>query len=160
MPLWAFDQVIVTPEGEPVPDLTVTDLSALGFKRKGRLKEYKKEIADLQLRPGPTYTFCFWGISQFLDKLKWQLVSFGPALSLTKFHGAPPIHVVAYILKDKTAIKHYDYLKEYFLCTLVWSSAARPSKAVLQSMLSGEFAQQLIGAKRDATDTSPKRSLA
>jgi len=160
MPLWAFDQFIVTPEGEEPPDISVHDISTLGHVRKDRVKAYRREIADLKLVPGPTYTFCFWGIAQFLDCLKFRVVNFGPSFDLRDFSGPLPATLGIYVLKEKGAKKHYDSMKDYLLCVAVWSSAARPELAIVESMLSGEYARRLLGKTVSHTADRGMASLA
>ena len=69
LPLWAFDQFIVSQPGEDVPDMTSPDFSEYGSRRKGRIAEYIREMDELvaNLGPGATYTLGFWGNSRFLD---------------------------------------------------------------------------------------------
>merc|ERR1712032_364669 len=72
MPMWGCDQSIETPKSKLPPDLT-SNLSGLGKIRSGRRRDYIAEIGSLRFEPGSTFTFCFWGPSQFLDKLKWRV---------------------------------------------------------------------------------------
>merc|ERR1711988_1049096 len=44
MPLFAYDQYIVTPEGEEPPRLTDPAISSMGSKRFRRVKEYRAEM--------------------------------------------------------------------------------------------------------------------
>ena len=32
----------------------------------------RRSRVELEFKVGYTYTFCFWGISRFLDKLQWH----------------------------------------------------------------------------------------
>ncbi len=34
--------------------------------------EFRRDVFWPLFEVGPTYTLCFWGISQWLDKLNWQ----------------------------------------------------------------------------------------
>eukprot|EP00913_Durusdinium_trenchii_P007669 g7205.t1 len=72
MPMLAFDQFIVTPAGEEPPELDDECIPELGSKRVNRVREFQKDLDNLVFEVGATYTFCFWGISQWLDKLNWQ----------------------------------------------------------------------------------------
>ncbi|CAJ1351063.1 unnamed protein product [Effrenium voratum] len=105
MPLWAFDQFIETPEGETPPDLSDPNLPEYGHKRVGQIREYKRLMDSLDLRPGPTFTFCFWGVSRFCDVIGWQATGipiFTP-LDLNLYCGKPPLHLVLYTLQGGQA---------------------------------------------------------
>merc|ERR1719382_940107 len=76
LPLWAFDQFIVTPEGEQPPCLWDPNFSEFGQRRYKRIANYAEEIEQLQksFKVGPTYTFAFWGNSRFLDVINWMVI--------------------------------------------------------------------------------------
>merc|ERR1712048_931480 len=102
MPLWAFDQFIVTPEGEKAPSLTDPRFHEFGMKRADDRAAYVKEISALELKSGPTYTFSFWGISQFLDNINWEITGVVPftKINFNQFCGRPPVHLVMYSLQS------------------------------------------------------------
>jgi len=141
MPLWAFDQFIVTPEGQEPPKLNDPNLPNLGKKRSGRVDEYRRELDELQFRVGPTYTFSFWGISRFLDKLRWEVrgIPIVTPLDFDKFCGRPPVHVVLYTLKKnqgKDAEKrHLDSRKNYYFNVAFWSSNRRPDPKQIEDLM-------------------------
>lgn len=140
MPMFAFDQVIVTPENETPPDLSDEIIPELGWKRVGRIREFKQEISECELKVGPTYTFCFWGISQWLDKLNWQVKM--PLLSpvdFKRFCGSPPVHVVIYTLRDDEDSRHLHRRKNYFLDLAFWSSTHRPDTEKLSELMGPQF---------------------
>lgn len=140
MPMFAFDQFIVTPENETPPDLSDDIIPELGTKRVGRIREFKEELDELELKVGPTYTFCFWGISQWLDKLNWQVKM--PLLSpvdFNRFCGRPPVHVVIYTLRDDEDRRHLQRRKNYFFDLAFWSSTDRPDAAKLSELMGPQF---------------------
>jgi len=132
MPLWAFDQYIVTPKGEDPPSLSDHTIESLGSKRAGRIKAFRKEVDALEFEVGQTYTFCFWGISRFLDQLKWELrgIPLITPLDFNKFCGRPPVHLVLFTLNN-TADEHEKRFlqsrKNYYFDLAFWSSEKRPS---------------------------------
>merc|ERR1719188_805443 len=73
MPLWAFDQFVITPQGEQPPDLADPDFSSFGHKRTDDRAAFVRQLSSLELKAGPMYTFAFWGISQFLDDINWKV---------------------------------------------------------------------------------------
>mmetsp|Transcript_20587 Transcript_20587/g.46427 ORF Transcript_20587/g.46427 Transcript_20587/m.46427 type:complete len:400 (+) Transcript_20587:108-1307(+) len=152
MPMWAFDQFIVTPTGEEPPKLTDPDIPSMGCKRFKRIREYQKEIAALKLVVGPTYTFCFWGISQFLDKLSWQVrMPLMSPLDFNLFAGAPPVHVVIYYLakgegESTEKTRHMPSRKNYLLNLAFWSSVCRPSRERVDTLL-GDCTDALAAAQ-------------
>merc|ERR550532_1973174 len=48
------------------------------------------------------YTFCFWGVSQFVDAIHWEFKGIIPGwrVDVNSFVGTPPIYIAAYALKD------------------------------------------------------------
>lgn len=144
MPLWAFDQFIVTPEGEHPPSLTDPGLPSMGSLRVKRVKEFKREMDELRFRVGPTYTFCFWGISQWLDKLNWQIrVPLMSPLDFNTFCGSPPVHVVLYTLKPGSEKRHLQSRKNYYFDLAFWSSKVRPPAERIRELLGVAPAGQL-----------------
>ncbi|CAE7213042.1 unnamed protein product [Symbiodinium sp. CCMP2592] len=149
MPMWAFDQYIVTAEGEVPPELDDECIPELGSKRSGRVSEFRKELDNIVFEVGPTYTLCFWGISQWLDKLNWQLkLPLLGRLHMDQFAGSPPVHVVIYTLnrsQDPDDKRHLNSRKQYYLNVAFWSSNNRPR---------GERVMELLGAATQALDPS------
>eukprot|EP00930_Biecheleria_cincta_P102594 TRINITY_DN94365_c0_g1_i1.p1 TRINITY_DN94365_c0_g1~~TRINITY_DN94365_c0_g1_i1.p1 ORF type:complete len:413 (+),score=59.18 TRINITY_DN94365_c0_g1_i1:44-1282(+) len=140
MPLFAFDQYIVTPENETPPDLSDEIIPELGSKRVGRIREFKQELDELELKVGPTYTFCFWGISQWLDKLNWQVkMPFLSPVDFNMFCGNPPVHVVIYTLRDDEDKRHLQRRKNYYFDLAFWSSTHRPDAVKLSELMGPEL---------------------
>eukprot|EP00444_Apocalathium_aciculiferum_P017778 CAMPEP_0183466244 /NCGR_PEP_ID=MMETSP0370-20130417/148651_1 /TAXON_ID=268820 /ORGANISM="Peridinium aciculiferum, Strain PAER-2" /LENGTH=387 /DNA_ID=CAMNT_0025658507 /DNA_START=1 /DNA_END=1164 /DNA_ORIENTATION=- len=143
LPLWAFDQFIVTPEGEARPDLMDRQFQSMGSKRYGRVKQYVQEMSELRqnIAAGPTYTFAFWGTSRFADIINWRLVGVpmvGP-IDLDKFIGRPPLHCVLYDLapSEKGEKRHLHSRKRYYFRAAIWSSLRRPRWERMQALTGG-----------------------
>merc|ERR1712060_449079 len=144
MPLWAYDQFIVTWEGEQPPDLADPQFGDFGAKRADDRAGFIKDISQLELRAGPTYTFAFWGISQFLDNIKWELrkvIPFKP-IDFNLFCGAPPVHIVLYTLRPEgEEQRHLQRRKNYYFRLAFWSSRASPDPRKLRQLLPEAEAQ-------------------
>jgi len=144
MPLWAFDQLIETPEGEDGPSLCDPHFSSFGSKRADDRSAFIEEISALKLRPGPTFTFSFWGISQFLDDINWEITKVIPfsKIDFNKFCGAPPVHYVLYTLKDdedaRGESRHLQSRKDYFFKLSFWSSKKPPCRTRLMEVIPPE----------------------
>jgi len=148
MPMYAFDQFIVTPEGKEPPRLNDPDIGSMGSKRSGRVSAYKKEIEEIDIQVGATYTFCFWGISKFLDKINWKVINVGYSQSFDVFGGKPPLHLVLYSLRpshNEKEKRHLTSRKRYYLDCAFWSSKARPPIRRINEM----FGIQTASARTD-----------
>jgi len=97
-----MDQLIVTEEGETPPDLTDPNFTKLGLTKANNRSKFKKAMESLELVPGPTFTFGFWGVAQFLDTILWQAPARGvmPEIKLTKIGIIPPGFMVMYALHE------------------------------------------------------------
>lgn len=147
LPLWAFDQFIETPEGEEPPSLGDPNFHEMGCKRYKRVSEYAKEIKELErrIRPGPTFTFAFWGVSRFLDAMNWSIVGV-PLVSpedITKFAGPPPVITTLYSL-PRGDTKHLTSRKTYFFRAALWSSLRRPPADRIAEMLGTSVDTELL----------------
>lgn len=143
MPLWACDQMIVTPEGEEAPSLCDPQLSNYGDLRTADRKAFVQAANDLVIEPGPTYTFVFWGISQFLDCIKWEVQKVIPfkSIDFNQFCGKPPVSVVFYTLSDPETpgeTRHLQSRKNYYFRYTMWSSEKRPSAAKIRELIPKE----------------------
>jgi len=145
VPLWGFDQFIETPEGETPPSLTDPEFHTLGHIRGSDRLAFVKFMSGLRLRPGPTYTFGFWGISQLFDALKWEVRGLTPrgSIDFNRFCGAPPVYQILYTLKKPTGDgrerRHLESMKNYYIRMPFWSSAKPPSHCVLQELCPGQY---------------------
>eukprot|EP00448_Togula_jolla_P024753 CAMPEP_0170592190 /NCGR_PEP_ID=MMETSP0224-20130122/12797_1 /TAXON_ID=285029 /ORGANISM="Togula jolla, Strain CCCM 725" /LENGTH=394 /DNA_ID=CAMNT_0010916089 /DNA_START=103 /DNA_END=1284 /DNA_ORIENTATION=+ len=153
MPVWAFDQFIVTPEGEEPPRLNDPDIEFMGSKRVKRVNEFRKELEALDLQVGPVYTFFFWGISKWLDKINWQVLIplTSVPISFNKFCGNPPVRVVMYTLNKgrSTEKRHLKSFKKYYLNFAFWSSLNRPSAEKVKELMREESSKQHGGGGQD-----------
>jgi len=135
VPLWAFDQFVVTPENEQPPNLGDPEFPSFGNKRYRRVSEYAKEIRALkeEMTVGPTYTFGFWGTARFLDVMNWTVIGI-PAvtpLDFNRFAGRPPVFATFYALKPSKEgeHRHLENRKEYIFRAAIWSSTRRPERS-------------------------------
>lgn len=148
MPMWAIDQFHVADDGQE-PDIT-GDLTGLGFKRTDGVKPYIGAMQDMQnnLDCEKVYTFCFWGISQFVDGHNWEFTGKLLRMDANKLCGAPPAYVVAYQLAKSEDPRHLVSRKRYYFKVALWS-ALKPPEA--------EFMRSILGAHK-LDDDRPGRS--
>eukprot|EP00930_Biecheleria_cincta_P057058 TRINITY_DN43060_c0_g1_i1.p1 TRINITY_DN43060_c0_g1~~TRINITY_DN43060_c0_g1_i1.p1 ORF type:complete len:384 (+),score=56.84 TRINITY_DN43060_c0_g1_i1:98-1249(+) len=139
MPLFAFDQFIVTPEGEEPPELTDPGFADLGTKRTDDLAGFIRQISDMELKPGSVYTFAFWSISQFLDAIKWEIQKVIPfkTIDFNTLCGAPPVNLVLYTVDEKSQgdKRHVQRRKNYHFRLAFWSSEKPPSTDRLHELV-------------------------
>lgn len=142
LPLWAFDQFIVTPEGRVPPSLKDPNFPNLGQKRYQRVSEFVKELEATKKTFDSTsvYTFAFWGNSRFLDVINWQLMGIPMVtpLDFDSIGGAAPCWAVLYNLRpdpeDKARGRHVQSRKQYFFRAALWSSMRRPEKKRFEAL--------------------------
>jgi len=141
MPLWAFDQFAISEIGEE-PDIT-GDLENVGTRRTdGRLAYIKAMSSTVEsFSTDKVYTFCFWGISQLLDCMAWEVNIWGLRLDFNRLCGAAPVYVGMYELDEPEAgegkkpdQRHLISRKQYLLHVAMWSELKPPSPQVLQSL--------------------------
>jgi len=141
MPMIAFDQFIETPEGEEPPALTDANFMQLGIRRADDMGTFTRTMNAVKFRPGPTYTFNFFSISQFMDNILWQIrVAPGLTLDYDSFCGRPPIHLVLYTLRpppvgSEDDGRHLDSRKTYLYHLAFWSSKKQPPQHRLEQLL-------------------------
>lgn len=135
LPLWAFDQFIVTPEGQEPPKLTDPNFPQMGQKRYKRIKDFCQELDEVRRNfdTVSTYTFSTWGVSRFLDVMDWQMLGIPMVtpLEFNKFCGRPPVGCVLYSMSPSANDKdgrHLQSRKHYYFRANVWSSTRRPEK--------------------------------
>lgn len=156
MPMFAFDQFIVTPEGEDPPSLTDPAFTDLGVKRTDDRAAFIRQASQLELKAGPVYTFAFWGISQFLDNIKWEMQKIVPfkSFDFNVMCGAPPVNVVFYTVKEddlKDDKRHLQDKKTYYFRLAFWSSLKPPPRERLRELvptLGSEFVTERVPKKR------------
>mmetsp|Transcript_28575 Transcript_28575/g.66203 ORF Transcript_28575/g.66203 Transcript_28575/m.66203 type:complete len:327 (-) Transcript_28575:36-1016(-) len=136
MPLWAFDQFDVSAPGSE-PDLA-GDLEGVGMRRTDNSTAYmhalKKALAELST--DRVYTFCFWGVSQFLDCIRWEVTGGilpGVTMDFNRLCGQPPVYFSVYALRQEGAEKrHLQSKKRTFFRIAAWSSLHPPAVEVSQ----------------------------
>lgn len=159
MPFWAFDQFIVSEPGEE-PDIK-GDFTGLGLCRTDGVKRYinaMRETVD-NLSEDKVYTFCFWGISRFLDCVRWEICGApglpGVRMNFNQLCGAAPVYISIYTL-DKTGNnevvdpscsprarknkqerdqKHLMSRKRHFANFALWSEVSKPPIDVLANLV-------------------------
>jgi len=134
MPLWAFDQFHEAEPGRE-PPLTA-DLSGVGLCRAEGVSKYITALKATinSFSTDKVYTFCFWGVSKFLDIMKWEVVGGllpGVKLDFNKLCGSPPVYLTIYELpgvseQDKNQ-RHLASRKKQYFRAAVWSELKPPS---------------------------------
>jgi len=136
MPLWAFDQLIISEEGE---EPNILDLDGRGMLRTEGRAKFIRTMNNLELQPGKVYTFSFWSISRFVDVLNWKMLGVVPGgMDFSVFCGRPPVHVVIYELEDSEdprETRHLQSRKRYWFNLALWSTKVPPSQPQIRAML-------------------------
>jgi hypothetical protein len=168
MPLWAFDQLIMTPEGEKAPSLTDPHFHELGMKRADDRAAFVKEISALEFKSGLTYTFSFWGTSQFADIINWEVTGVVPftKINFNQFCGQAPIHLVMYSLQSASDVerRHLQCQKQYFFDLKFWSSKFKPTPQRLKELFpredetSSDLAEVSVASKAKASSSRKMRA--
>jgi len=109
------------------------------LKRADDRAAFIKEISALELKSGPTYTFSFWGISQFLDNINWEITGVVPftKINFNQFCGRAPVHLVMYSLQNAgdEERRHLQCRKQYFFDLKFWSSKFKPTPERLEELM-------------------------
>lgn len=132
-PLALVDQLVITPAGQTPPSLSDPSFPSFGIIKSSDRKAFQRSIAELDLVPGPTYTFGFWSVSQFIDAIGWRVPA-GNLLPEVRFRDigiSPPCYFVMYSLKpqgnhEKADGRHVDSRKAYSLRMAYWSTLVPP----------------------------------
>eukprot|EP00928_Gymnodinium_smaydae_P063248 TRINITY_DN46899_c0_g1_i1.p1 TRINITY_DN46899_c0_g1~~TRINITY_DN46899_c0_g1_i1.p1 ORF type:complete len:453 (+),score=73.40 TRINITY_DN46899_c0_g1_i1:74-1360(+) len=137
MPMWAIDMFHVANPGEE-PDIS-GDLSGIGFRRTDGLTNYISEMNKTveNFSKDKVYTFCFWGISQFVDAVNWEFRGLFPSFRMdaNKLCGRPPVYIVAYQMKKKQDDpRHLVSLKKYYFKIAFWSALHLPDPGTLAAL--------------------------
>lgn len=172
MPLWALDQFHVAEPGEE-PDLT-GDLVGWGQRRTDGLKAYVAAVRAMleTLSCDKVYTFCFWGISQFIDVVNWEFtgMGFGFRMDANRLCGSPPVFVVAYEL-DSSACpcaaaesearslprRHLLSQRLYYFKVALWSTLRPPDPASMRDLL-GAGAAEAGGHHNSIVEEPPRKA--
>lgn len=128
MPLWAFDQFIVTPEGQKPPNVLSASWPTWGKTRSGRVREYIKEVEELKrnFRCGPTYSFAVWGPSRFFPLTDWTISMPVMTIPVNSVCGRPPLVATVYarVNNDPNEKRHLPSQLTYYWRAFFWSQAA------------------------------------
>eukprot|EP00746_Dinoflagellata_sp_MGD_P070960 gnl/MRDRNA2_/MRDRNA2_289736_c0_seq1.p1 gnl/MRDRNA2_/MRDRNA2_289736_c0~~gnl/MRDRNA2_/MRDRNA2_289736_c0_seq1.p1 ORF type:complete len:167 (+),score=41.46 gnl/MRDRNA2_/MRDRNA2_289736_c0_seq1:28-501(+) len=140
----------------------MADLEPYGVKRNDGKLAYIQFCNELKanLRTDKVYTLAFWGISRFLDAIKWEIVGVvpGKAIDFNSFCGKPPVHAVMYFCPDDPKDqRHLQSKKKYAFDLAFWSSLKRPSPERVKELL-GETANGCdVGSLEDEEKTKKKK---
>jgi len=139
MPLWAFDQFIVTPEGEDPPDLHDPHFGSFGMHRVDDRKKFIEELSQLEFKPGCTYTFSCWGVSQFVDCVRWTIAKVLPvSIDFNTFCSRPPVTVCCYSLRSGSLTeadqRHLESRKQYYFRCEAWATKKAPSRQQIKDL--------------------------
>merc|ERR1739844_489778 len=99
-----------------------------------------ENMSNLDIRPGPTFTFAFWGIAQYMDVPKWVIRGVVPGMTIpfNKFCGAPPVRIVIYSLDESGMTendqRHLESRKRYYFNLAFWSSQKPPLQETIERM--------------------------
>lgn len=138
VPICEADQHIMTLPGEAPPGLFDNGFPELGQKKSIDGKAFRTAMSEMIFEAGETHTFAYWGPSQAVDLIKWQLVGL-PMLrgtSLDILNGPPPVLVTAYVLKPghEQETRHLESRKDVLWQVAGWSSNYRPTPERLQEL--------------------------
>eukprot|EP00411_Alexandrium_monilatum_P063254 CAMPEP_0175530580 /NCGR_PEP_ID=MMETSP0096-20121207/21733_1 /TAXON_ID=311494 /ORGANISM="Alexandrium monilatum, Strain CCMP3105" /LENGTH=364 /DNA_ID=CAMNT_0016833303 /DNA_START=24 /DNA_END=1115 /DNA_ORIENTATION=+ len=136
MPLWAFDQIIVSEPGEE-PD--IRNIASLGTLRTSNRVEFIRRFSTLELEPGKVYTFAFWCISRFVDVVRWRMLGVVPkGVNFNTFCGRPPVHIVIYEVEEDPSgreKRHLQSRKTYYFNLALWSTRDPPAPDALRALV-------------------------
>ncbi|CAE7656943.1 unnamed protein product [Symbiodinium sp. CCMP2592] len=155
MPLWAFDQFVVSEVGEE-PDLC-GDLANVGMRRSEGLKAYVNELEKVveNFSTDKVYTFCIWGVSQFLDCIRWEARGIIPGMTFgfSRFGLKAPLTIAIYEMPgEHPDPRHLRSRKRYYLNVAMWSALHPPE---------GDKLKELIGLPQSQVEeTESKQSNA
>jgi len=137
------------------------------LKRADDRAAFIKEISALELKSGPTYTFSFWGISQFLDNINWEITGVVPftKINFNQFCGRAPVHLVMYSLQNAgdEERRHLQCRKQYFFDLKFWSSKFKPTPERLEELFprkgkkSSDLAEVSLAPKAKASSSMKSR---
>merc|ERR1712039_110363 len=105
----------------------------------GGVSQYLERLNSLSDNISTTkvYTFCFWGVSKFLDVMKWEICGGaipGVRVDFNRFCGSPPWYFAMYELNrvaDQTDTRHLPSRKKYYTHVAIWSDDHPPEAAFL-----------------------------
>lgn len=99
------------------------------------------------------YTFSFWGISQFLDCMAWEVNFWGFRLDFNRLCGSAPVYVGMYELdEDGKDRRHLASRKTYMWNVAMWSEEKPPTDSALASILGEKVVQDVKKNKQEDSD--------
>jgi hypothetical protein len=116
------DTIIVVPDGEPVPSLTL-----------GNLPSVPKPGA-VEIVPGRSYVMSFY--SQYVDFENWTIQKLPGmnGVSLEKFWGKHPIHIVAYSIPRSAPAHDVQVRLVIGLCCLGFFDGRRSHRRLMMDI--------------------------
>lgn len=160
----AFDQIVVTLEGETPPALNDPNFNDFGVKFADGRAAFTEAVKRLELKPGTTFSCACWGLSSFADVVNWTVTGLLPmSVDLNVLGARPPVNMCIYSLKPQALTeddqRHLESRKHvYFRCDL-WSSLKSPSRQEIASLFpqSTEDSKPLAEAAPEKKDAAQKK---
>jgi len=134
----AWDQIIITPAGDSPPPLrgefrgNRTLGKNLERKEMG-LDAYTKAVNEVfsSVNLEDTYTMCFWGVSEVIDLLRWDLKMMKTRISMARFFDDDPLHGCMYEIERNPHQgdarngdrRQLETQKRYYLDFMFWSNS-------------------------------------
>lgn len=114
------------------------------MKRTDGLKAYIQSLKSCveNFSEDKVYTFCIWGVSQFLDCMRWEVRGLFPGMgfNFSRFGLQPPLKIAIYeIPEEHPDPRHLVSRKLYYFTVAMWSTGQPPSAEKLSELL-GEAA--------------------
>merc|ERR1712194_72153 len=104
----------------------------------GAFQQSMKAVLD-EVSTDKVYTFCFWGVSQFLDCIRWEIcggIVPGIRVDFNKLAGAAPVYVAMYEMANvgehEADQRHLPSRKRYYFNVALWSQLHPPGTKVLR----------------------------
>mmetsp|Transcript_129679 Transcript_129679/g.258704 ORF Transcript_129679/g.258704 Transcript_129679/m.258704 type:complete len:441 (-) Transcript_129679:121-1443(-) len=134
----AWDQIIITPKGVDPPllqgDFRGKPVNGQNLERKEMgLAAYAKAVDEVFrcVNLEDTFTMCFWGVSEVIDLLGWDLKMMKTRISMARFFDDDPLHGVMYEIErsprreDETngERRQLESTKRYYLDFMFWSNS-------------------------------------
>lgn len=137
------DQHIMSARGEVPPKLLDRYFPSLGRRKTSDRSGYRAHLQDLVFKAGETHTFGFWGLSRFVNLIRWQIsgLPMMKAFSVDSVNGKPPLVMSLYILGPprtdswgRQDQRHVKGRMEILFQLAMWSSIFPPSPERLRKM--------------------------
>jgi len=134
----AWDQIIITPKGMDPPllqgELRGTTMYGRNLERKEMgLTPYSTAVNEVfkNVSLEDTYTLCFWGVSEVIDLIGWELKLMKTKISMARFFNDDPLHGVLYEIERSPQQgagtngerRQLESSKRYYLDFMFWSNS-------------------------------------